>query len=290
MDKKISVRFFLVENKKNDKNKFSKALETIYAQQLQLRETDVDAVRLRLERLERKGHLFSGEFVRIQSENLPPKAISGKPVEKLGVRSIGHSSVFIYDEDRSVLAMQIGQNGITAGRIDLYIQDQLAVAGFGIWPMLSEQVWNKLANNRIRKMSVRAAMPENLAPVASEHTSAANAMRQMKAATHSSYVEFTVGMARGEEDIPFARARRWLKWFMKERDEGGASVTRVAAGIYNAETNESEMLSLIKAHMGDKKVLDLPDDDPDIAYTKKIQYVRSVYRAHIDEINNQIMV
>jgi len=118
MDRIVNVRMFSVEAKEDGGMAFSQALRHIADLQPLARrehETEPDVI-IRLEDLNPTGRIWFGEMVRVQEVNLPPKALRGQRRERLGIRSIGHTSVFAFDTRLSVLALQLSRNGITAAR------------------------------------------------------------------------------------------------------------------------------------------------------------------------------
>tara|TARA_R110002110_G_scaffold415538_1_gene650515 strand:+ start:7665 stop:8540 length:876 start_codon:yes stop_codon:yes gene_type:complete len=289
MDKTVNVRFYSVENIDGDSVKFSDCLADVFKKSLPARELEVEPdIIVRLEKLSPlDGHFFSGQLVRLQSHNLPPKAISGKPIEKLGIASIGHTSTFIYDTKRSVIAMQIPRNGLNPQRMNLYHQQMLSVEGHEIWPLLTNDAWSKLASNRIRKVLIRVATPENLTAVEPDHVSIKNSLSAMKKVAETTYIEATFGMGRAQEDITKGKARNLLRWMVGQRQDKTGGVRKVAAEIIN-DNDDHEILQMTDGHMGDKTKLDLPDDNPTKSHKEVEKYIRTLFKQFGSEIDKQI--
>lgn len=290
MDRMVNVRFYSVENVDGDATPFADCLHQIADRQLPDRESEVEPeIVIRLERHDIDGpNIVKGELVRIQSENLPPKAVRGEPVTRLGVPSIGHTAAFRYDTARSILAMETGRSGLTPYRLGMYVAELAGVPGYGVWPVITENAWQKLEDSRVRKMMVKVASPDRLAPVAAEHQMVKSALTQMKNAAHTTYVEAVFGMGHVTDDISNRRARSWFRWLLGERDnDNGAGVSKVNAEIRVDGADQNELLRFIDCHLGEKRKIDLPNDDPDVSYARRDAYIQAVMAQFRDEINAQ---
>ena len=289
MERTVNVRFYSVENLEGDAVKFSDCLNNVAAMNLPDREYEVEPETVvRLESLKTiNGHFLSGHLVRLQSHNLPPKALPGQPIEKLGVASIGHTASFLYDSKRSVLAMQMPRNGLNPYRLNLYHQELLSVMGHDILPLLTSDAWSKLASNRIRKLFIRVATPEKLSAVTPDQVAMRDSLNAMKKVAETNYVEAIFGMGRSPEDIGKDKAKSLLRWIIGEKDADNGGVRRVAAEIIN-DDEDHEILKMINGHMGDKSKLDLPDDDPAKAHDKIEDYIVNLFQKFGAEIDAQI--
>jgi hypothetical protein len=133
------------------------------------REAEVgDGIAVRLERADFPTDNARGELIRRQVTNLPPKALSGEPIENLGVEAIGHSTAFLYDARLSILAFEQARNGITATRFGLYMARFVSVGKYDMLPIPTKEMWDTLRTGRVRAMSVRCAAPESLEAVDAE--------------------------------------------------------------------------------------------------------------------------
>jgi hypothetical protein len=288
MDRHVNVRFFSVENADGAEASFGDCLLGIARRSIANRESEVsDGIIIRLERLRETSNILAGQFVRIQSENLPPRAVPGQPIASLGVPSIGHTSAFRYDRQRSVLALQLGQNGITAPRLSLYLQDLVDVAGFNILPILTQDAWQKLTDGRVRKMIIRIARPERLQATVQDHRSVKAGFETMQRVAHTEYVEMILGMGHSEHDIPKGRARAIFEWLLRERQDNQADIRKVAAEIRDDARGENEMLTFLDAHMGERTTLGLPRDNPERAYVLTDQFIQRAFQSRRAELNAQ---
>ena len=151
MDKRVNVRLFMVVRGEDTETEFSAALNHIFCKELGDREYEVETgIIIRLERLSAFNNYICGEIIRRQTENLPPKAASGEPVQPLGVSAIGHSTVFVYDPILSVVALQLARNGITSTRLAMYIGAMASGASYDLLPAPTAEAWSKLTGGRVR--------------------------------------------------------------------------------------------------------------------------------------------
>lgn len=274
MDRTISIRMYRVERRENRGPSFSEALDAIIGRRLGNREYEVEPdVIVRLERLQENRRIIRGEFVRLQSENLPAKALRAHPAERLGVDSIGHSTVFAYDRNLSVLSMQFARNGISATRIGLYAS-YFSHTDFDLWPIPNEHVWGKLRGGHIRAMRVRLASPDNLESADQETRTIKQGLQRLKDATETKNLEVSFSMSRGDPDLNRARTLRFFRWFSTEREANRGDVSRLTARVSDGE--ETEILNLIGAQMGAKRKLDLPKDDPSASYEMRVSYAQEI--------------
>ncbi len=286
MDRTINVRFFSIENFEGDQTSFADCLRQAARPNLSDREVEIEeGIVIRLERLRAIApSMLAGQFVRIQSENLPPRAIRGRHLETLGVPSIGHTAAFRYDVARSTIALQLGHNGITAARLSMYMQSLLTVEGFRILPVITDDAWEKLGSGRVRKIMLRIARPQELHAAVPEHRSVRSGFQAMKEAAQTTYVEVSLGMGHADTDISTNRVRRMFEWLIHERSEERAGISKLAAVIRDDATDETEVLTFLDAHMGERTKLTLPDD-PDRAYRIIDQYITAVLAKRRREIN-----
>jgi hypothetical protein len=286
MDRSVSIKLYRVDQKENRGPKFSVTLRDIYNHVLGRREHQVEPdITIRLEKLTEENGLFTGEIVRLQSANLPPKALPAHPVERLGVRSIGHSSVFVYDPQLSVLSIQCARNGISSSRISMYADHFAGGEFYEIWPILNSDTWNKLRRGSIRAMRVRLASPENLEAADDEARTVRQGLRSLKRATETHNLDVNFTMSRGDPDLDRARTVRLFRWFESERQAGRGNVTKLQAKV--SDGDETELLNLLGAQMGANTRLDLPDDDPNISYRMRADYTRDVFRANRPALEEQ---
>lgn len=279
MDKAINVRLFSVETKEAGGLSFSTALQNIGTLGLELRERQIEEdIIVRLERLERVTRVLAGEFVRLQTTNLPPKVARGQPLESLGVRAIGHSAAFAYDMDLSVMALQMSRNGITPSRIGLYSQELASGPGFDILPVPNGEVLAAVRRGGVRGLMFRVAMPNELRAIDNETQSVRRGMIEMKRSLQPARIEIGMTMKRGDVDMDRRRTLAFIGWLQRERQERRGEVSKIAARIAPDEGEAAETLNLLGGQLGDRRTIDLPEDDPQTSYRLRSAYVLQVLR------------
>lgn len=284
MDRNVRVRFFTVEQVGDNGINFSDALTQIARiPDLGDREFEVEPeVILRMERLNDHHGLISGEIVRRQTENLPPRAPHGEPIARLGVESIGHSTAFAYDPALSVIGLQLARNGVTPMRIMIYVAQILGVAGYQSNPIPTEEGWEALQRGGVRAVLLRVANPANLNAAEPRHGTVKDGLRAMKTAADTTYVEATFGMGRGEPNMNPASTLNIMRWLWRERTEDRGGISKLNAKVIAEEGGSAKWLNLLSYHMGREEKLDLPADDPDRNFAIREAFVRHVFNEHRD--------
>lgn len=247
---------------------FSVALQHIAREELADREQEIEEVIIRLERHETIGNHVCGELIRMQTDNLPPQAASGHPVQPLGVSAIGHSTVFAYDPRLSVLALQLG-------------------ASYSLLPAPTMEAWQKLNSGRVRSVGFRVAHPESLRAVDAQARAVKSGLVDLKGALGTTKVDVTLSMSRGDEDIGKRASLDLFRWFRAEKEEERGGISRLTANVVPAGLEKADLLNLIEAQMGAHATLELPSDDPDQSYAARVAFTRRVLRDHRRAIEAQ---
>jgi hypothetical protein len=94
-------------------------------------------------------------------------------------------------------------------------------------------------------------------------------------------------MGRRDANINRQRALRMFNWLHREREEERGGVSHLSADVIPADGEEVETLNLIRGQMGDKRRLDLPDDDPGGSYRMRSDYIQEVLRANRAELERR---
>jgi hypothetical protein len=267
---------------------FASALNHIHSISLGEREQEVDTeVIIRLERHQAAQGLVAGEFIRLQSANLPPRAEPGQPTQPLGVASIGHSTVFVYHPGLSVIALQLARNGISSTRVGLYVRGLVSTAPDTLLPVPTSDVWQKLRTGRIRGVQFRMQSPDSLESADANARSVASGVRQLKATLGITNVDVTLSVGRGDQDIDHRQGLALVRWLQRERAGNRGGISALHASVIAEDSDGVEWLNLFEAQMGAKTRLELPDDDPQRSYTARLAFVRRVLRQHEAAIAEQ---
>ncbi|MFN4281856.1 MAG: DUF6731 family protein [Alphaproteobacteria bacterium] len=288
MDRTVSIRFYSVEHPNGGGLGFSACLDQLNDLDLEERELEVaDDIVLRLERYNPQPRYVIGEVLRRQSQNLPSRAPRGRSAQRLGVGSIGHSSVFLYDSNLSILAIQIGRNGITAGRFVKYVSSVLDVPEFQALPVIKRDAWELLQRSNLRSIQVKVASPEDLAAAEGAAGGVRDGLIALKEVARSAFVEATLGMSHGDRDLPRNRVMNILRYLVREKDEDRGGIKKVKARIVPDGEGQAEFLNILEAQMGDSRTLELPDDEPNASYDIRAEFITRTYRAHLNILRQQ---
>jgi hypothetical protein len=183
------------------------------------REAEIeDGITVRLESADFPTNKARGEIIRRQMSNLPPKALSGQRLERLGVEAIGHSTAFLYCRRLSILAFEQARNGITSTRFGLYIAHFAGGVGYDILPAPTQEMWETLRAGRLRAIRVRCAAPQSLEAADAEAEAVKSGLVSLQGVLDTHYIDATLGMKRGDPDIQRNTALRWFNWFRRERE------------------------------------------------------------------------
>jgi hypothetical protein len=287
LDRNVNVRFFHVEQAAGAAT-FSAALRQISQLALLDREAEVeDEIVVRLERADFQGNFARGELIRRQTSNLPPKALSGQPIERLGIQSIGHSSAFLYDSELSVLGLEQARNGITSTRLGLYVARFMNGPKYDILPVPTQEMWDTLRSGRLRAMYVRSAAPQSLQAADADTEGVRTGLVALKNATGTYFVEVKLGMIRGEPDINPDRSLGWFNWFRRERENDRGGITKVYVDIIPEGETQAEHINLLAGQIGSRQRLTLPEDNPSASYQIREAFLTDVLNRHRDELRRR---
>jgi len=289
-DRTVTVRFFEVRNLTGDKTKFSECCKLAFQKPLANREVEVEPeLAFRLERFTPAAGSapMRGQFVRMQTQNLPHKAESGKELAELDVESLGHSTAFQYIPSRRLLALQMSHNGITPIRISVYLEKLLSVKGWSILPILTTNSARQLREGNVRQLHVRVGSPQDLNATTPDEIAVMDALKGMKNVGNMTYVAVTLGMGRAKTHMNSNFASRIARWLVSEtKSNKAAKVRQVSATVRNAETGHLELLRLLKAHLGNQGIIKIPKKPID-AYASIDAFITQAWKANEAELEKQ---
>lgn len=287
MDRRVTTRFYTVDKKDEDGPDLSTCLERIGRLRLAERECELsEEISLRIEKINTDGRFIRGEIIRRQTQNLPARASAGRPRTRLGVDAIGHSSVFRYDRELSVLAIQLARNGITASRFVDYVSALIECPRFIPLPVISTEAWQLLQQKQVRALSLKVASPEQLSVADTGYETVKQGMENLRDIARSSYVDVTFGMSRGDANMSPRRFGGIIRWILREREAERGGIQKLSARII-PDDDESPILNLLNAHMGNSAVLELPDDNPVRSYHIRKNHIRAVFNQFLPAIQAQ---
>lgn len=289
MDRAIQFRFYRITSNRADID-VSAVLEDIYGRDIADRAVDFDDYAVRLEDLYKQGRVLEGEFVRVQKSNLPPRAPRRGRRRALGLdpdEGLGHTGAFIFDPALSVILLQRNRNGIGQGLLTHYLNSFLPQRrALNIEPVLTNEAWQKLNRSTVRSIQVRVAEPDQLEAVDNQQQTLIDALTHMKAVAGGEHVTLSVGMGRHKVPIHKRDMIRIFRWLAAQRSDHPSAVTQIQAGIQDPDSNEHYVLDLLKAHMGDKETVNIPDN-VDQSFAVRIDIARRIFRASRVQLRQQ---
>ncbi|PWE29997.1 hypothetical protein DDZ14_16280 [Maritimibacter sp. 55A14] len=226
MDSKIKARFYQVENVNGNDDPLYHCLEQLWDHPDRVRyQTIHGGIRVRLERYEsnhdaaRRGFV-DGELVRQQTENIPPIAEQGQPLEGMD-RPLGHRCAFRYHPRTRALLLESRQNGVTPMRMDGLVKTVLRPhKGFYLTPVVTEDALDRLRNGTPRRVTFRVASPGNMDAVEADERQIEENLTRMANNFGGLSVEVSVGFPRGNNDRALVRGslNRAIRWATGNRD------------------------------------------------------------------------
>lgn len=235
MDDRISARFYQVSNVNERDATLFDALHQLWGQENRHVYQEVyGGIRIRLERFESDPEVVGagfvdGELTRQQTENIPPFAEQGQPLEGAD-RPLGHRSAFRYHAATNTLLLESRRNAVTPLRIDGLVKVALRPhKGFFLSPVISETALDRLRNGTPRRVTFRVASPADMQAVERDERQIEDNLASMANNFGGLSIEVSVGFSRGQNDQELSRGplNKLIRWASGNRDH----VERVAVKI-----------------------------------------------------------
>jgi hypothetical protein len=287
LDRHIIVKFFRVLSGNRVREPLAEKLRLI-APLNQARATRIhDGVPFWCDKIVDGNTYIAGRFCRKQSTNLPPKAPATGGLEPLGVGSLGRTVAWLYHPETSVIAIEATREGLTLSRFLSYITDVCECPRYTFMPVTTDSNLQQLRESRVRSLSFRVATPRDLAWVTPEQEAVKSGLENVMSPNLSTFVEVKYGLSIGDSDIRPTRVRRLAAWLKGEKDANRGDVTKLRAGIIDADGDSKTLELLDEVHLAAESDLDLPDDDPERSYSVRKIFVASSFQRHYDSIIRQ---
>lgn len=289
MDRTVNVQFFRVRRKDREGLQFSDCLRQLGGLALGDREHIVDEnITVRLDQFEEQAGYIHGLFLRTQIDNLPPKVQLGLPAEPLGLPqgyALSHSVVFQYHPGLSVLALEHNRRSVSLSKIDAYLSEAFNAPGFYFDPILNLDAWRQLNATTPRKVTIRVAEPDQLEAVENDQLTTKESLRRFKQLSGGAHVEVSFSMGHHRGSLRSRQMRAISNWMLRESDEyrGGVSKIRIEG---QDEEGEGIALDLLHAQLGEKALLNLPDD-PVQSFEIRNRHVSAVVRRNWPTVRQQ---
>jgi len=226
MDSVIRARFYQVENFTNGQATLFDALHQLWNHpQREVYEDIFGGIRVRIERFETDNEVVgndfvAGEFVRQQTENIPPIAPQGGPLEGQE-NPLGHRSAFRYHARSGILLLESRQSGLTPIRVDGLVKARLSGhQGYYLSPVVTEDAMHRLRNGTPRRVQFRVARPEDMQIVEGDDRMIGENLSRMANNFGGLVVETSVGFPPGNRDghLNLSAINRAVRWATGNRD------------------------------------------------------------------------
>lgn len=282
MDRVVTVKFYSVERKNAGHPTLNDLLAHLEQLPLPDLECGVGGLDLRLERCRRARHgLWAGEIIRLQTENKPGMGGPGEgavPLELPEGYGLIHSAAFVYHSELSIIGIQSARNGITPSKIATYL-DEVAPdrAVYVFLPILRSDALRRIRNLDVRKIHIKVAQPRSLEPIDDDTRAVADNFRAFEDATGGPVIEMSIGAARGAGPLK-RKVIRLMSWFKAQYDEGHGDVKslRIEGETRDGEETD-DLVNLLKEHLQVTNELELPDDDLELNFRRRIAFLERAF-------------
>lgn len=216
-----------------------------------------------------------GEIIRVQSTNMPSEVLDDGRQRLSTNNPLGHSVVFRYDFQRSILGIQHDSRIASAGRLMEYVSSAWEGAFYNIYPVVKTDSWQRFNSGDTKKFGIRIARPSNLSVVDDNQSSVARGLKAMGDVYEAPYVHVELSMGRrGGFLSESVKALAHLLHFNDE--QGGAHIDKMYAVTYVDDTREE--IDLIQERLVVREDLELHDRDPQVNYRIKRDFLRDAMR------------
>ncbi|MEQ8902373.1 MAG: hypothetical protein RID11_03875 [Roseovarius sp.] len=279
VDRNIRVLFWQPNRVADNDLDFGGCLNTISAQPDLINYTNCgNGLLVRAERLNFVNLAWEGDYVRQQTDNLPPIAHAGQPLIA-NPNPMGHRSAFHYSTEHNILAIQYGRPGVAASAINSYIRRRIpGHKGFFMDPCLSSDAFLRLAAGSPRRLEMRVARPNDLARIDPNFGMIEDSLSALQNFVDGQVVDLSVGFERGQRDALLNRERllELFRWATGNRGQVKKFKVKLE--------EETDAIDMFAERMDKRGVLGLDADDLEAAYQTRIDFVRDAFEEHEVEL------
>ena len=282
MDKTVSVRFFDVYKTDENGPAFEVTLQKIIKRgQPNKREARLgENLTVRLERFERDADGAAGEFTRVQTTNYPSE-VRDYGLEALNPRyPLGHGIAFRFRRADSVLAVQYEPRVLAPSRINSYLQAKQKDACFRLMPRMRLDVWNRLEQNPLRKLTIGIASPSRLADIEDDEASVAASLRRMGDAYDAPNITVELSMGSRAGSLGES-AKEMAKQFFTLFQGNQVDLRKLRGVIETEQGNPNDEINLIDEVLSTKETLPLPDNDPEQSFRLRRDWLIRQMQDHV---------
>jgi hypothetical protein len=271
MDRSVTVRFYEIQTTGDDGLSVEATLARLRDLPLPRRQAGAgDEVVMRLEHVRRHDGLITGDFTRVQTENLPSHP-ADDAAHPLPVDRLGYHSAFCFDPATQILALQFDIK-TAVGRVCSYLARFAQGSSFSYLPVLRQDALERFEEETPTKLRIKVARVNQFRGLGLVETDFEQSLEQMGALFDAPTIEVVVS-AKGRDggldrNTVIDTVRRYLGW--REQGENVKAIT--------AETDESvDPFNFLNQLLKYSEVLELPRNDPTAGRTTRIRYVRECF-------------
>lgn len=248
------------------------------------REIDIgDEVVIRLERGTLTDQWLVGEFVRVQTKEIPPQAGPDglEPIELKDGRGLGHLAAFVYNTKTRVLILQTNRLSATPSRIGLYTAGNDLKDLYVLRPVLAQDAMKRFTKKDPRSFSVTFAGPKNLDFLSGQDLAIAQGAKLIAEA---------YGGIRVRIDVSVGKSRKKLL----DKDSILTALGNISGlpGVKRLKVSAEEkgvdddVINFLKEQIHESKKLDIPSD-LDGSFEARAQFLKTIYEKNSTTISAQ---
>lgn len=284
MDKEIKARFYQVENANRSDATFFDCLHQLWEHDRRTEYQEIyGGVRLRIENFESlpkaAGQGFvDGEFVRQQTDNIPPIAEQGRPLQG-NATPLGHRCAFRYHAELNVLLLESRREAVTPSRMDAFVKARLPPHhGFFLNPVLSRAALENLRNGTPRRVTFRVARPASMAMAEDEALGLEENLARLQNYFGGPNVEVTASWPRGTRDgtLNAKALRRFIQWGMGNRDH----VEKLEVKI----SEEKEPIDVFSEQLKASEVIDIDSQNVAKNYAARREFLARTFNERLPKL------
>lgn len=289
MDRTITVLFYHLQPKQRNRTSFSSALKAAASEEFP--ERNVFDGDVQIQRHDPVHRLHTGEFMRRQTENLPPQLRQGGRRRLSNLRldqdsGLGHGASFIYDSANGILVWENNRNGATVGRFVSYVESFAPSDGYEYAPVISEEAMRRLRRTNIRHLRVKVAAPTDLRAVEDREEAVRTSLVDLARIAQSAYVEVKVGVTREREARLPDRVRSIIRWLSRESDEGRGKVTKLRIEGKDQDTGDPTTIDVLTDRMKRTQKLRFRREDHTDIFRHRLAVLHNAYDHFGDELDH----
>ncbi len=263
-DVKITVRYFQVVLSDTGNREFSSALKDLKKESVEAREKFINEVNMRLQHLEEDGDIFSGDMIRIQTDNLPAQ-VKKEHLVKLEADKIGYSMAFVFNVPLSILAIQYNNHILGLSKIGQYLKEHNSSNGFCFRPIRGKEVWPKIESGELTRIKVKTAQIKNF-----QSHPFNKSMEEIQKLSNAPYITIELSVGRTKKVLKDS-----LKTLLKLLKEGTAESVKVKVAD---DPNEIDLLNeMLKDKIDFKSI-----SDPKESYSLRVKLIKERLENHKD--------